>query len=283
MPVRVAIQGERGAFSDSAARKLLGDDIDVIACRTFDDVFEAVKSGGADAAVVPVENSLAGSVLRTYELLGTHDVEIIGEALLAIRLTLIARPGVTLGGIRRVLSHPVALAQCQRFLARMTNVEAVAAYDTAGSVKLIMEGESDADAAIASAEAAAMYGAQVVETDLEDDPANYTRFVLISTAPAPANLRQRVGSGERKTTILFRTPNTPGALFRALAAFALRDINLTKLESRPIAGRPWEYAFYVDINGGSEEPKIVNALNHLRETCETVTVLGTYVAAEHVR
>jgi prephenate dehydratase len=280
MSVRVAIQGERGAFSDSAARKLLGPDVHVVACRTFDDVFDAVKSGHADAAVVPVENSLAGSVLRTYELLGAHSVEIVGETLLAIRLTLIARPGVAATDIRRVLSHPVALQQCQRFLARLPDVEAVAAYDTAGSVKLIMEGHSDADAAIASAAAAEMYGAQVLETGLEDDPANYTRFVLISAVPASAALRKMIGAGPMKTTILFRTPNTPGALFRALAAFALRDINMTKLESRPIAGRPWEYAFYVDINGGTDEPRIANALNHLREMCERVSVLGTYVAAE---
>lgn len=279
MATQIAIQGERGAFSDSAARELLGRDIEIVPCRTFDEVFDVVRSGTAYGAVVPIENSLAGPVLRTYDLLGERQVEIVGEALFPVRLALIARPGITFASIRRVLSHPVALAQCQRFLARATAVEAVAAYDTAGSVKLIMESGNDEDAAIASAEAAAMYGADVLERGLEDNTANYTRFVLIATGTAAVTLRQQVGTGPFKTTVLFRTPNTPGALFRALAAFALRDINLTKLESRPIEGRPWEYAFYADISGSVDDPNIANALNHLREMCDTVSVLGSYVAA----
>jgi prephenate dehydratase len=282
MQTRVAIQGERGAFSDSAARKFLGDDIDVLACRTFDEVFDAVREGRAGAAVVPIENSLAGSILRTYDLLGERGVEMVGETFLPIRLTLIARPGATIDSIRRVSSHPVALAQCQRFLARVKGIEAVAAYDTAGSVKLLMESGESSDAAIAGAEAASIYGAEVLERDLEDDPANYTRFVLICTADRAAALRLRVGTGAMKTTVLFRTPDKPGALFRALAAFALRDINLSKLESRPIAGRPWEYAFYADIAGGADEPNVANALNHLREMCDQVSILGSYVATADV-
>jgi prephenate dehydratase len=279
MTISVAIQGERGAFSDSAARQFLGSGAEILACRTFDDVFDAVGDGRADAAVVPIENSLAGSILRTYDLLGAQGVEIVGETFLPIRLTLIARPGATIDSIRRVLSHPVALAQCQRFLARMKDVEAVAAYDTAGSVKLMMEGADETDAAIAGAEAAAIYGARVLETDLEDDPANYTRFVLLATSERASQLRGLAGGGPLKTTVLFRTPDKPGALFRALAAFALRDINLSKLESRPIPGRPWEYAFYADIAGGADEPNLVNALNHLREMCDQVTVLGSYASS----
>lgn len=276
--MRVAIQGERGAFSDSAARKLLGETIELVACRTFDDVFDAIRSGHAEAAVVPIENSLAGSVLRTYDLLGEREVRIVGETLLPIRLCLLTRPGATLQNVKRVLSHPVALAQCQRFLARVPHVEAVAAYDTAGSVKLVMEGGSESDAAIAGADAASIYGAEILETGLEDNAANYTRFVLISALPS-VDVQEPGAGGALKTTVLFHTANQPGALFRALAAFALRDINLTKLESRPIEGRPWEYAFYADISGGADEPNVRNALNHLREMCEPMVVLGSYPAA----
>ena len=278
MTDRIAIQGDRGAFSEAAARKLLGGDIEIVACRTFDDTFAAVNSGTADAAVVPIENSLAGSVLRTYELLGTAGLRIVGETLLPIAMNLIARPGAALHDIRRVLSHPVALAQCQRFLADHPEIEAVAAYDTAGSVKLIMEHDDVAEAAIAGEIAAELYDATIVARDIQDHAENYTRFLLI----APPNAQRPRGAAPHqrlKTTVLFGAPNTPGALFRALAAFALRDINLTKLESRPIAGRPWEYLFYADIAGGIDDRDVANALNHLREMSETVLVLGSYEAA----
>lgn len=286
MPFDVAIQGERGAFSEAAARNLAGPEHRIIPCRTFDEVFEAVESGRAAAAVVPIENSLAGSVLRTYELLGAAGLEIIGETLLRIQLHLIGRPGTSISAVRRVMSHPVALAQCQRFLAGHPLMEAVATYDTAGSVKLVMEGRSEGEAAIAGSVAAELYGAEILASEIEDHAENFTRFLLLTTPRAAGALdagRVRALS-ERdaplKTTVLFRTPNKPGALFRALAAFALRDINLTKLESRPIAGRPWEYAFYIDLSGGKEQPEIANALNHLREMCDSVTVLGSYAAAE---
>jgi prephenate dehydratase len=278
--VEVAIQGERGAFSEAAARQLVHSDIGVVACRTFDDVFAAVRSGRVTAAVVPIENSLAGSVLRPYELLGEAGLEIAGETRLRVELNLIAHPGVAIGEITRVHSHPTALAQCQRFLARHAGMEAVAAYDTAGSVKLLMEGSARHKAAIAGAGAAALYGAEIVARNIEDHAENYTRFLLLARPEDAAAIRAQVEPGPLKTTVLFRTPNRPGALFRALAAFALRDINLTKLESRPIAGRPWEYAFYADLTGGIEERNIANALSHLREMCDLVTVLGSYVAAE---
>jgi prephenate dehydratase len=277
MPVDIAIQGERGSFSEAAARNLTAD-ITIVPCRSFEDVFAAVASGRAQAAVVPIENSLAGSVLRTYELLGEAGLEIAGETLLRIQLNLIGRPGATVDSIRRVLSHPVALAQCQRFLAEHPLMEAVATYDTAGSVKLVMEGSGEREAAIAGQVAAEIYGAEVLAADIEDHARNYTRFLFLSH-PGSGVTPSQPSSAPLKTTVLFRTPDTPGALFRALAAFALRDINLTKLESRPIAGRPWEYAFYIDLNGGKEETRITNAINHLREMCDTVTVLGSYRAA----
>jgi prephenate dehydratase len=277
--IQLAIQGERGAFSEAAARKLFGAEAAIVPCRTFDDAFAAVREGRATAAVIPIENSLAGSVMRSYELLGEAHLEIAGEVLLRIELNVIARPGATLESLRRVLSHPVALAQCQRFFAAHRYLEAIVAYDTAGSVKLMMEGDDPAEAAIAGTMAAELYGADVLAAGIEDNPENYTRFVAIATPDEAARLRSMLRGGPLKTTVLFRTPNTPGALFRALAAFALRDINLTKLESRPIAGRPWEYAFYVDLSGGASDPSVANALNHLREMCE-VTVLGSYAAAE---
>ena len=275
MSLMVAFQGERGAFSEAAARKLLGASAGVLPCRSFDDVFAAVRSGAAGCAAIPIENTLAGSVLRNYELLGEAGLEIAGEALLRIRLSVMARPGTELSAVRRVLSHPVALAQCTRFLAAHPDIEAVAAYDTAGAVKVMMEDGRADEAAIAGAPAAELYGAEILAENIEDNAENYTRFLLVAKhgviPPRP---------GPRKTTIVFRTPNTPGALFRALAVFALRDINLTKLESRPIEGRPWEYQFYADVGGDASERNVANALNHLREMCETVILLGSYAAAE---
>jgi prephenate dehydratase len=275
----IAIQGERGSFSEAAGRKLSGSEVSIIPCATLEDVFAAVDAGNASAAVVPIENSLAGSVLRTYELLATSNLVIAGETLLRIRMNLIARPGARLDELHRILSHPVALAQCQRFLAGHPDLEAVAAYDTAGSVKLVMESGDAHQAAIAGEDAARIYGAAILVPGIEDHEQNYTRFLLVTSPDNVDPASSQTAGGALKTTVLFRTPNRAGALFRALAAFALRDINLTKLESRPIFGRPWEYAFYADISGGTSDRDVANALNHLREMCETVVVLGSYPAA----
>lgn len=275
----VAIQGERESFSHAAARRLLQPDVDVLACTTFDDVFAAVQSGGAAAAVIPIENTLFGSIPRNYELLGTTELQVVGETLLRIEHHLIARPGTRREEVRRVLSHPVALAQCQRFFAAHHELEPVVTDDTAGSVKTIMEGEGGAGvAAIASAAAAALYGGEILVSNVEDNSENYTRFLLLAGDNAEA-IRAQLSAGPLKTSLLFRTPNAPGSLWRALAAFALRDISLARIESRPIEGRPWEYSFYVDISGGADETRVANALNHLREMCETVKVLGSYPAA----
>ncbi|HEU4521579.1 MAG TPA: prephenate dehydratase [Thermoanaerobaculia bacterium] len=278
MPAIIAFQGERGAFSEAACRELLGPDVELLPCHTFDDVFGAVKSGAAAGAVIPIENSLAGSVLRNYELLGPAGLEIVGEVLLRIRLSVLAAPGVKLESVRRMLSHPVALAQCQRFLAARPDIEAVATHDTAGSVRMVLEHGRRDEAAIAGASSAEVYGATVLAENIEDHAENYTRFLLLTRAGERDAIPVKDSEGPRKTTILFRTPNKPGALFRALAAFALRDINLTKLESRPIEGRPWEYAFYADIGGDPADGNVANALNHLREMCESVVILGSYAA-----
>jgi prephenate dehydratase len=272
MSITVAFQGERGAFSEEAARKLLGDSVEAVPCRTFEDVFGAVTAGRVRCALVPIENSLAGSVLRNYELLAASDLSIRGEVFLRISHNLIAPPGVRLEQIRHVYSHPVALAQCQRFIAEH-DFEALAAYDTAGAVKDVMTTGAGDAGAIAGRMAAELYGGQIIASDIEDHPENYTRFLLLSKPEE----KIAVSSGAPlKTSLLFRTPDSPGALFRALAAFALRDINMTKIESRPIVGRPWEYSFYVDIGGDTADPNIVRAIDHLREMCEVVRVLGCY-------
>jgi prephenate dehydratase len=276
MTTTTAFQGERGAFSEEAARKLLGDDIEAVPCETFDDVFDAVSRGEATCAVVPIENSLAGSVLRNYELLAARDLVVAGEVFLRISLNLIGLKGVRFEEVKRVYSHPVALAQCHRFIAE-NKLIAEAAYDTAGSVKqLIRHGARD-EAAIAGIAAAEIYGAEILARGIEDHRENFTRFLLVG----PAAKAPRVAPTKSvRTTILFRTPNKPGALFRALAAFALRDINLSKLESRPIEGRPWEYSFYADFAGDAQEPNVARAIAHLEEMCESVRVLGSYPAAE---
>jgi prephenate dehydratase len=272
---KAAFQGERGAFSEEATRQLLGDDVDVLPCETFDDVFEAVKDGRTTCAVVPIENSLAGSVLRNYELLAATDLTITGEAYVRIALNLIGHRGAKLAEIRRVSSHPVALAQCHRFLASH-RFEVTPSYDTAGSVKNVIERGSRDEAAIAGAAAAEIYGGEILAHGIEDHHQNYTRFLLLE----PPGQTMIQSDRPFKTTLLFRTSNRPGSLFRALAAFALRDISLSKIESRPIEGRPWEYSFYVDLVGAAEDANVLRGIEHLREMCESVRVLGSYPAGE---
>ncbi len=276
--VKIAFQGERGAFSEAAARKLLGDAIEVRPLRAFDDVFDAVVAGEARAAVIPVENSLAGSVHRTFDLLGRAHLEIAAEVLLRIRHNLIAPPGTRREDVRRVLSHPVALAQCRAFFAASPELEAVEAYDTAGSVRLILERHRYGEAAIASREAAEIWGGEILEEGIEDHDENWTRFLLLARPDDAGAIKAMVPAAQKKTTVVFRTKNVPGALFHALGAFALREIDLVKLESRPVAGRPWEHAFYADVAGGAEEETVANALRNLREMCEEVVVLGSYVS-----
>lgn len=275
----IAFQGEHGAFSELAARKLLGAAVETLPCTTFDDVFAAVVRGDASAALIPIENTLAGSVLRNYELLGSGALVICGEVLLRINHNLIGHPGATLDDIRRVMSHPVALAQCQRFLGSLRGVDVVAEYDTAGSVKLVMSGGRRDEAGIAGEWAAEIYGGEIIAANIEDHHENYTRFLLVAPPAYEAALAPEAAAAPKKTTVLFRTPNQPGALFRALAAFALRDLNLSKIESRPIEGRPWEYSFYLDVAGAAEEASVARALDHLREMCETVVLLGSYPQA----
>lgn len=273
---RVSFQGERGAFSEDAARQLLGPRVETIPCRTFEEMFEAVSSGAADCAAAPIENSLAGSVHKNYDLLVDHDLTIIGETNVRIVHHLIAVRGVAIEDVRRVHSHPVALAQCERFLRANPQIEVAPAYDTAGSVKMIVENDSKTDAAIAGATAAAVYGAQIIVEGIEDNLKNFTRFLLLARPDSADSIKTISNQAQRKTSIVFRVANKPGGLFRSLAAFALRDIDLTKIESRPIEGRPWEYSFYLDLLGDRHEPHVERALANLAELAESVRVLGSY-------
>jgi prephenate dehydratase len=272
----VAFQGERGAFSEDAARKLLGPEIETIPNRTFDEMFEAVSSAVVRYAIAPIENSLAGSIHKNHDLLVQHDLTIIGETNIRIVHNLIAPRGVSLAEIRRVYSHPVALAQCERFLRANPQIEVAPAYDTAGSVKMIIENNRGDEAAIAGATAADVYNAQIVAKGVEDNAENFTRFLLLARAGDAPSTETAASGRARKTSIVFRVANRPGALFRSLAAFALRDIDLTKIESRPIEGRPWEYSFYLDLIGDAREPKVERALAHLAEMAESIRVLGSY-------
>lgn len=269
---QVAFQGERGSFSEEAARKLLGRRVRVLPCETFAATFQAVASRKAKYCLVPIENTLAGSVYENYDLLLKNDLHIIGEANLRIVHNLIAFPGTTLRNLRRVYSHPVALAQCEKFFQKRHRVEKVSFYDTAGSVKMLAEQRSPASAAIASRVAAEVYGARILKTHLEDHRENYTRFLLLSR-------RAVVSPRADKVSIVFSTRNVPGALFKCLSVFALRDIDLTKMESRPLRGRPWEYFFYVDFIGNVREERSRKALDHLAEITNFLRVLGCYERA----
>jgi prephenate dehydratase len=272
--MKVAIQGELGSFSHEAAGKMLPR-ASVVPCARSAEVFDRVEKGSVDAAVIPIENSLAGSVAEHFDLLLARELFIHAEFHLRIRHNLIAPPGVALKQIRRVFSHPVALDQCRNFFRAHPQVQAVPFYDTAGSVRHIIA-EKIADAAgIAAKQAAAQYGGRVLLAGIEDDQQNYTRFLLISKS-------RKIGRGANKTSLAFSLKNVPGALFKALSVFALRDISLSKIESRPMRGHPWEYVFFVDLLRGDDEPAR-NALRHLAEIAEFVKVLGVYPEARKLR
>jgi prephenate dehydratase len=279
-PIRAAFQGERGAFSEEASRRFFGPEVPTLPCREFEEMFAAVDKGAADAAVVPVENTLAGSVIKNFDLLLEHDLPIVGEVVVRVVHNLIALPGATVAGLRRVSSHPVALAQCESFLRAHPHLEAVAAYDTAGAVKMLVESGRTDEAAIAAAGAATAWGAQILLAGIESNPLNFTRFVVV-TQPARVAEFARFGGGRpHKTTIVLRVSNTPGSLHHALAAFADQRIDLVKIESRPIPGRPWEYSFYLDLSGHQADPKVAQALAQLSGEAESLRVLGSYPRAE---
>jgi prephenate dehydratase len=273
-PELVAFQGEIGAFSQEAVRQLLGVNVRVLPCQWFDEVFKCLRNKKVQAAVIPIENTLAGSVHENYDHLLNFNFQIVAEASVRIVHNLIAAPGVRFGNIRKVYSHPVALNQCLDFFSKNPQIEKVPFYDTAGSVKMIMEQKLKDAAAIASSLASEVYGAKILKKSIEDDRRNYTRFFLLRR---PGRHIQKPGANRGwKTSVVFSTRNIPGALFRALSAFALRDLNLTKIESRPLRGKPWEYLFYLDLLGQVDEPRCRNALSHLAELADFLRVIGCY-------
>jgi prephenate dehydratase len=268
--VRLAYQGEPGAYSEAAALQFGGPDVETLPCKSFDDVFDAVVKLRATHGVVPLENSIGGTIHRNYDLMLDHDLSITGEIELDVVHCLQALPGTKLADVTIVYSHPQALAQCERYLKDLgVTVEAV--YDTAGGAKIIAEQQLAGAAALASRRAADVFGLEVLQEAVQDYEFNITRFAIIGgTPPNEAN----------KTTIVFALPSTPGALFKSLSVFALRDINLSKLESRPIRGRPWEYLFYVEVDAKRDDVACARALTHLAEFAKWVRVLGTYKGAE---
>lgn len=276
MPLSAAFQGERGAFSHEAAMRLLGREVEVQPCPRFEDVFTSLRDRRVAAAVVPIENTLHGSVHENYDHLLRFEFPIVAETSVRIVHNLIAPAGVRLSHVKRVFSHPVALNQCLDFFAAHPDVEKVPFYDTAGSVKMLMEEKLTDAAAIASAVSADIYGAHILRRSIEDDRQNFTRFFLLRRPGEPEIPSLRDFGKQWKTSLVFTTRNQPGSLFRALSVFALRDISLAKIESRPLRGKPWEYLFYLDFYGSLEEERVLRALGHLEELADMLRVLGCY-------
>jgi len=270
--MRVAFQGEPGAYSEAAALAYFGDEAATVPCETFDEVFERVASSDCQFGMVPIENSLAGSIHHNYDLLLRHELRLMGEYILRVEHCLIAHPETSFDDVKVVISHPQALSQCDGFI-RKHGLGREVSYDTAGSVKILRDtGRRDA-AAIASRRAASVYEMKILMENIEDDPENFTRFLALGLED---NLPQQVGADAWKTSIVFALPNAPGVLFRALSVFALRDIDLTKIESRPVPGKPWEYLFYLDFAENANEERARRAIQHLEELATYLRVFGSY-------
>ena len=266
--MRIAFQGAAGAYSEAAAIRKWPH-AETVGLETFEDVFAAVAAGRVSHGLLPVENSIGGSIHRNYDLLLDYDLPIVGEAELPVVHNLLALPGVELGDVRRVFSHPQGLAQCEQYLKRLPGIELVATYDTAGSAQMIRDGGLRDTAAIASARAAELFGLNILQPGIQDYSDNITRFILVARESPPVDAPD-------KTTIAFALYNAPGALFKALSVFALRDIDLTKLESRPARGRPWEYVFFADLAAGRTDLRCGRAIVHLAEFARWVRTLGSY-------
>src|SRR2546425_5137786 len=268
-----AYQGTRGANSEDAAIDLLTSTAKLLPRDTLEDVFDAVSRGEARFGVVPIENTLAGSIHRCYDLLFEHDVKIVGETVRHIVFALIAPPGVALNDVRKALSHPVALAQCEHFFRQHPQIQPVSVYDTAGAVENVIRQGSRDSAAVASRRAAQVYGGVILADAIQDHAENYTRFLLI-TRSAP--VVPQLPATEYKTTIVFGVGNIPGALYHSLRPFAERGIDLAKIESRPLRGSPFEYLFYLDLIGRADSAPVSDALAELAAQAKSVRVLGTF-------
>ncbi|MBI2852700.1 MAG: prephenate dehydratase [Chloroflexi bacterium] len=267
----VAFQGELGAYSEGAAFQFFGHSVSVKPCETLDEVFRRVEVGEVQYGIVPIENSLEGSISRVYDLLLDSSLRVCGETEFRVSHCLIAKPGVKLDSIRRVYSHPQALGQCQAYLRHM-NFEIIPSYDTAGSVKMIKEKGITDGAAIASARSAEIYGMEILAREIEDNPNNFTRFFILAKEDSPP-------TGNDKTSIVFAVKHRPGALYEFLKDLAERKINLTKIESRPTRQKPWEYNFYLDFEGHRLDEAPSKALEHLKDSVIFLKVLGSYPRA----
>jgi len=268
----VAFQGEIGAYSEEAAFNFFGPSIETKPCESLDGVFKVVEKGEVPFGIVPIENSLEGSISRVYDLLLDSSVKVYGEMELRVVHCLIANPGARLDSIKRVYSHPQALGQCQAFLKHL-NCELVPTYDTAGSVKMVREMGLVDRAAVASARAAGIYDMKIIASEIEDNPSNFTRFFILSQQDAAP-------SGKDKTSIVFSVKHKSGALYESLKELATRNINLTKLESRPTRQKPWDYNFYLDFEGHREDKATREALEHLEAASLFVKILGSYPKAK---
>lgn len=270
-PILVAFQGEKGAYSEQAVRQFFGDAAATLPCHSFADILQAVQLGQASHAMLPVENSLAGTVIPAYDQLLDHDLRIQGEVLVKVEHCLMVPPGTTLEQVKRAISHPQALAQCEKTLARL-GIEPVTHYDTAGAAKDLAQNPEPGAAAIASALAAQTYGLTVLLKSIEDLPFNYTRFFVLGLTAPPRH-------DPSKTSIVFTTRHVPGALYEIMGELAQRGINLTKIESRPRRNRPWHYLFYVDFEGHEEDSPVQEALLGILKRSSFLKILGSYPAA----
>jgi prephenate dehydratase len=275
--MRVAFQGEPGAFSEAAAIQLLGERITTVPRATFDAAFRAIEEGAADALLVPVENSLAGSVVRVYDLLLESQLTIVAETILPIEHYLIGCPGATLQGLRSVASHPMALAQCERFFSTHPEWKRVPAEDTAGSAREVLSRGDKSCAAIAGRRAAEHYRGVILAESIQDNAENFTRFVLLLPEKEAA---EWISPNARKISLAMRLAHRPGALLASLEPFAKHSVNLLKIESRPIHGRPWEYQFFIDLEAG-DVTGLDRALAEVRGATSELRVLGRYLAASH--
>lgn len=268
----IAFQGEAGAYSELAAYEYFGPEIETLPSHSFDGVFDAIIHGESSHGMLPFENSLTGSIHRNFDLILRHDVHIVGEYHMKVSHCLLGLSGVKVDDLLVVHSHPQALQQCERSLAKL-GVHTIAETDTAGSARFVKAKANSATAAIASKRAAEVYGLEILIENMEDNPANFTRFLALAKEPLQV---ENPEEGDYKTSVVFSLKNQPGVLFKALSVFALRDIDLTKIESRPIAGKPWEYMFYVDLAGHQQSANCARALDHLGELVTYLKVLGSF-------
>ncbi len=280
----IAYQGEPGAFSEQAAWQFFGAKAPLKPLPTFSEVFDYAESHKNDYAIVPLENSVYGSIHQVYDLLLKHRLFIVGEIKLRIELHLMALPKTKSKNVRTIYSQLQAIGQCEDFINKLKNVKVEAVHDTAGAARLVRERQTFDVAAIASEHAAKAHGLQILKKNVESNHHNYTRFIALSRRQDLKNFRHlRMGSGSKvKTSLVIAVKDIPGALFKALAVFSLRDINLMKIESRPLIGKPWEYLFYLDIEGAPHCKPLKQALNHLNEVCTFVRVLGSYASFQTV-